>query len=85
MKIEMHEKKDWNDLNEPGDYLMATRPDESKFPVIVCPKCLRPGGCPQHTLMSEDPLTIAPSFRCVSDGGRTCWHGWVKNGVMEEV
>jgi len=83
--MKMHERQSWDDLREPGEYLMAVRPDGSKFPVIVCPGCGRPMGCPGHTMVKEKPLTLVPSVLCVGEKRRICWHGWVTEGVMEAV
>jgi len=89
MKIEMHLVADWDNLRNGGDYIMASRHDGSRFPIIVCPKCLKPCGCSKHTLVQETPLTIRASFLCAQrmpDGTGTCgWHGWITAGFMEAV
>jgi hypothetical protein len=71
-RFEMHEVADWDDLTNAGDYMFvsrsATDPDLSvkgaRVAVIVCPKCLRPGSCSAHTMISEKPLTIRASYLC---------------------
>ena len=89
-RIEMHEVSGWNDLRNAGDYYMVLKGDGSKCPVIVCPQCLRPGVCSNHTLVQEKPLTIRASYLCGQhkvwpDGthGSCGWHGFVTDGIME--
>ena len=95
-RIEMHEVQGWDEMKNPGDYMMVDRSksDEraaskgSRFAIIVCPKCLKPGACSDHKLVQETPLTIRASFLCgqrMPDGSRTdCqWHGYVTDGFME--
>ena len=95
MRVEMHEVQSWEELANPGDYMMCQRsqtdPDRAtkgeEFPMIVCPKCRKPGSCSAHTLVQSSPLTIRASFLCpqaMPDGSGLCkWHGFITDGVME--
>ena len=82
-RIVMHKVDGWDALVHPGDYILAVRGGDMRFPIIVCPNCWHPGSYSSHTVVSLEPLTLHPSCRCLcSDGG---WHGWVKDGIMEDV
>jgi hypothetical protein len=88
--IEMHEVGSVAELKNAGDYLLVERNETdpkrathgTKYPMIVCPGCLRAGSCANHALVSERPLTITASFLCRKPEGRECWHGWVTDGKM---
>ncbi len=94
MKVQMREVTGWDDLKAAGDYMMADRSvtdvrratHGARFPIIVCPRCLRPGVCSNHTLVSERPLTIRASYLCgrAKAGGTCGFHGWVTGGWIEE-
>ena len=85
MRVAMHERVP-SDAVDAGDYWLEKRADGSEFPVIICPKCIKPGRCSNHILVQRSPLTIRASFLChqsMPDGTGTCgWHGWVTDGAM---
>jgi hypothetical protein len=89
MKVEMNEVNSLEELlqGHSGDYMFAQRSDGSKYPIIVCPKCLKPCSCSRHTLVQESPLTIRASFgpcnQYVKDKEVCKWHGWITDGIME--
>jgi hypothetical protein len=77
--IQMHEVESGDHLTVPGDFRIIQRAAGVQYPVIVCPGCVKPASCGNHTMLSRNPLTIRASFLC------SCgWHGWVTEGTMVE-
>lgn len=91
MPVQMREFAHLDDIwvlskNQGGEYVMVQRSDGSRYPVIVCPRCKRPGSCSNHTLVQEKPLTIRASYLCNQNvRGNTCgYHAMVTDGFMTE-
>ncbi len=104
MNVVMREVQSWAELedltkNQGGEYMLVTRSETDprkathgdKFPIVVCPRCKRPGSCSDHTLVKGSPLTIRASYLCGQnkfwpDGTQgTCgFHAMITDGVMVE-
>jgi hypothetical protein len=99
MPVVMREVQTWDELeniqaNQGGEYMMVDRSPcdplrtthGTRYPIIVCPRCKRPGACSNHTLVQEQPLTIRASYLCGQRklGGSCRFHAMITDGVMTE-